>query len=321
MKHVLSILLITALLFSFTACGEPYVDTPDTPEVQDTVNTTPEPEGTLLEQVLPEDVALMVSDIGEKSVYECNPMIGGLSSWRRFTQGEAAEGRKCMILYNTNPADKSNAEVILYDRDHYRVLHSQSVFDDTTMYKHCYYVFDTDAENPAEVYMLLSNEEHLQYEDIKDLDNGHHDSGIWVRRLSAKIGDYYWSDGTDNLTREEAACQGAVDALKAMTEAKNETLMQEGTLKAFRWEALEVDPAETANYIASYSGFNEHSGHGIPTDSYLNDFLAVKAEFYVEYHENYMASSGHGSTHIYMMRDENEEWKVKDFSMPVMGHE
>lgn len=318
MKRILSILLILILCFGIAACGDTAVDMPDEPDIPDTQN---EPEGTLLEQVLPVDVALTVSDISEKSVYECNPMIGGLYLWRRFVEGETAGGRKCMILYNTNPADKSNAEVILYDRDHYRVIHSQSAFDDTIEYKHCYYVFDMDVENPAEVYMLLANEEHLKYDDVKDTANGHHDSGIWVRILPAKIGDYYWNDGTDNLTRDEAACQGAVDALKVMTEAKNEALMQEGKMKTFQWEYLEVDAGETADYIVSYSGFDKHYGHGIPTETYLNDFLAIKAEFYVKYAEDYPAYSGHGSTYIYMMRDENGEWYVKDFWTPMMKEE
>jgi len=135
MKSILSILLILILCFGITACGDTAVDMPDEPDVPDTQN---EPEGTLLEQVLPADIAALVSDIGEKSVYECNPMTGGLYSWRRFVEGEAAGSRKCMILYNTNPADKGNAEVILYDRDHYSVIHSQSDFDSAIEYSHCY---------------------------------------------------------------------------------------------------------------------------------------------------------------------------------------
>lgn len=322
MKKLLIFFSIFFLSVSLYACSIIVEDAPeniDTPDIENVDDMQKDEEGTLLEQILPKEIAASVIDIDEDAIYECNLMTGGITLWRRFVEGEAAGSRKCMVLYNTNPADKSNAEVIIYDKDHYSVIHSQTDFDSNIEYRHCYYVFDTESENPVEVYMILANEEHLKYSDILGLDNGHHDSGIWVRKVAANIGQYYWIDGTYNLCNDEKSCKEAVEALKLIVEEHNRALIDEGKMETFKWKSIEADIMDTAMYISDYSGSDYAKRNKITSKMLVNDFLSLRVEFFVQYANNMPEQSGNGKTYIYMFRDENGKWYVRDFLTPIVG--
>lgn len=129
--------------------------------------------------------------------------------------------------------------------------------------------------------------------------------------------EYYLSDGKENACDDAEACETCIQTAESSIIAYFENEKEEGKVKFFELEDLDIDEEETVRNISRYAGSELARTKKWSTPYLEENFLVVRAEYSAEYDGTKSPDNSGDILHYMIMTYnlENSSWEWVDSYM------